>query len=155
MNFKELHERFKDEGSPSVEGQIRWLQKMGFGQHQIEQAMLMVYTELENEKLPKRWKRTVKKDGRQEITERVYLPADHKGPGPEWECRDIKDGNDLDQFLLEAARKVRTEELNQMVSNMEKLKSKLEADWKKRILSKRPWYKRMLGIKSALKKEEK
>ena len=39
MDIKALHERFKDDHSPSVEGQIRWLQKQGFPQHHIEQAM--------------------------------------------------------------------------------------------------------------------
>jgi hypothetical protein len=50
MNFKELHEKFKDDASPSVELQIRWLQKMGFLQHQIDQAMITVYTEIEQGK---------------------------------------------------------------------------------------------------------
>lgn len=153
MGFKDLHEQYKDDDSPSVEGQVRWLQKQGFQQTQIEQAMLMVYTELENNKTPKRWKRTSQHADGKEVIERAYLPNEHKGPGPGWNSRDIKNGFELDQFLLEAAKKVRTEELNQMVSNLEKFKAKLESDWKKRILDKQPWYKRMFGIKSALKKE--
>ena len=47
MDFKALHEKFKDENSPSVELQIRWLQKMGFQPHQVDQAMITVYSEIE------------------------------------------------------------------------------------------------------------
>lgn len=47
MDFRKLHEPYKDEASPSVELQIRWLQKMGFPPHQIDQAMIMVYGEIE------------------------------------------------------------------------------------------------------------
>lgn len=46
MNFKELHRKYADNDSPTVEGQIRWLQKQGFPQHQIEQAMITVYGEI-------------------------------------------------------------------------------------------------------------
>jgi uncharacterized protein (DUF2132 family) len=49
MNFVDLHAKYKDENSPSVEGQIRWLQKQGFAQHQIEQAMIKVYMEIERD----------------------------------------------------------------------------------------------------------
>ncbi len=47
MNFKELHRKHADKDSPTVEGQIRWLQKQGFPQHQIDQGMITVYSEIE------------------------------------------------------------------------------------------------------------
>lgn len=54
MDFVKIHERFKDNDSPCVEGQIRWLQKQGFAQHQIEQAMISLYSAIERgEKAPK------------------------------------------------------------------------------------------------------
>jgi hypothetical protein len=49
MDFKKLHERYKDDASPSVELQIRWLQKLGFQNHQIDQALITVYTEIERD----------------------------------------------------------------------------------------------------------
>lgn len=47
MNIKALHEKYKDDASPSVELQIRWLKRIGFEPHQIDQAMLTVYSEIE------------------------------------------------------------------------------------------------------------
>jgi len=47
MDFVALHLKYKDSDSPSVEGQIRWLQKQGFAQAQVEQAMISVYDEIE------------------------------------------------------------------------------------------------------------
>lgn len=47
MNFKELHAKFADDDSPTVEGQIRWLQKQGFAPHHIEQAMMGLYISIE------------------------------------------------------------------------------------------------------------
>jgi hypothetical protein len=49
MDIKKLHEKYKDDASPSVELQIRWLKKMGFEQHQIDQAMIIVYSEIEKD----------------------------------------------------------------------------------------------------------
>ena len=50
MDFKKLHEKYKDEASPSVELQIRWLQRIGFQPHQVDQALITVYTEIEQGK---------------------------------------------------------------------------------------------------------
>lgn len=50
MDFKELHKPYKDAVSPSVELQMQWLQKIGFKPHQIEKAMLLVYTDIEQGK---------------------------------------------------------------------------------------------------------
>jgi hypothetical protein len=47
MDFKALHEPYKDEASPSVEVQIKWLKKLGIPDHVIDQAMITVYTEIE------------------------------------------------------------------------------------------------------------
>lgn len=47
MDFKKLHEQYKDEASPSVELQIRWLQRIGFQPHQVDQALITVYGEIE------------------------------------------------------------------------------------------------------------
>jgi len=47
MDIKKLHERFKDDASPSVEVQIRWLKKIGFEPHHIDQAVITVYSEIE------------------------------------------------------------------------------------------------------------
>ena len=47
MDFKKLHERYKDETSPSVELQIRWLRRIGFQSHQVDQALITVYGEIE------------------------------------------------------------------------------------------------------------
>jgi len=109
MDFKQLHERFKDDDSPSVEGQIRWLQKQGFAQHQIEQAMISTYTEIE----------------RGEFTP--------------------KNGSDLDQYLLNKAKIVRTEELSAQIKKMEefvdKLKGQAIEEYKKE--QEKPWYKRL------------
>ena len=50
MDIKKLHEQYKDEASPSVELQIRWLRRMGFEQHQIDQAIITVYSDIETGK---------------------------------------------------------------------------------------------------------
>ena len=51
MDFNKLHEPYKDDASPSVELQVRWLQRLGFQPHQIDQALITVYGEIErNEK---------------------------------------------------------------------------------------------------------
>lgn len=115
MNFKELHSKFKDDDSPSVEGQIRWLQKQGFDQHQIEQAMISTYTEIE----------------RSQIT--------------------FKKGFDLDQYLLNKAKLIRTEELTTQIARMEEFVDKLKCqaieDFKKEQANlfkpSKPWYRRI------------
>ena len=109
MNFKELHAKFKDNDSPSVEGQIRWLQKQGFAQHQIEQAMISTYTEIERGQVI------------------------------------FKNGHELDQYLLNKAKLIRTEELTIQITKMEefvdKLKGQVLEDYKKEQA--KPWYKKI------------
>jgi len=111
MDFKELHAQFKDEHSPSVEGQIRWLQKQGFTQAQIEQAMIDVYSEIE----------------RGEVT--------------------FNNGFELDQYLLERAKKIRTEELTMQIKRMEEFVSKIkqQAVEEYKAQQEKPWYKKILG----------
>lgn len=144
MDMKTLHARFKDDDSPSVEGQIRWLQKQGFPQHHIEQAMLTLYSELERGNVPK------KEDG-----------------------TPVKGGWDLDQALLLTAKTIRTDELRLQVKRLEEFEAKLKAKWEEdrrkeeAILAaaeeerkereakkaeedaaskpKRPWYKRLFS----------
>lgn len=47
MDIKKLHEPYKDQNSPSPELQLRWLKRLGYEPHVIDQAMLTVYTEIE------------------------------------------------------------------------------------------------------------
>lgn len=143
MEFKELHKPFKDDDSPSIEGQIKWLQKQGFQQYQIEQAMIEAYTELQMEKTPLRWSRKMKKDDGAEIEEVKYGPVGKIPKGANWESRPIESGFELDQFLLEMAKLIRTNELSVMVRHMEKFEKDLRKKWSNQV----PWWKRALGIK--------
>uniref|UniRef100_A0A7C4TX39 Uncharacterized protein n=1 Tax=Caldisericum exile TaxID=693075 RepID=A0A7C4TX39_9BACT len=113
MDFKAIHERFKDDDSPSVEGQIRWLQKQGFAQHQIEQAMIATYSAIE----------------RGEFTP--------------------QNGFELDQYLLNEAKKIRTEELTLMIKRMEDFVAniKKQAIDEYKAQQAKPWYKRLFGKK--------
>ena len=47
MDLKKLHEKYKDADSPSVETQIKWLRKLGFQNHIIDQTMISCYTDIE------------------------------------------------------------------------------------------------------------
>lgn len=144
MDFNGLHAQYTDDDSPSVEGQIRWLQKQGFQQHQIEQAMLTVYTELDQGRVPVRWKNVAKDGDGREVILRKYSFAGHEAPTKQhWEKRPIKGGYELDQVLLEYAKKVRTDELSAMVRNMETFEENLKRKWKKQYS--KPWYKRIFG----------
>lgn len=113
MDFIQLHAKYKDDDSPSVEGQIRWLQKQGFVNHQIEQAMITVYSEIE----------------RGEI--------------------DFKNGAELDHYLLERAKRIRTEELTEHIKKMEhfvnSLRQQAVEDYKKQQA--KPWYKKLFRMK--------
>lgn len=46
MDLVKLHKSFKDVNSPSVEFQLRWLQKQGFSKDHIDKAILLGYTEI-------------------------------------------------------------------------------------------------------------
>jgi len=107
MDFKKLHKRYKDEASPSVELQIRWLQRIGFQPHQVDQALITVYGEIE----------------RGEKT--------------------FKSGSELNLYLKETASKIRTEELNVYIKNLEAFEVKM----RKKFQAELPWWKRILGIK--------
>lgn len=47
MDIRKLHEPYKDQDSPSPELQVRWLKRLGFEGHVIDQAMLNTYTDIE------------------------------------------------------------------------------------------------------------
>jgi len=107
MDFKKLHEKYKDEASPSVELQIRWLQRIGFQPHQVDQALITVYGEIER-------------------GEKVF-----------------KNGSELNLYLKDVASKIRTEELNVYIVNLQAFEAKM----RKKFQSELPWWKRILGIK--------
>jgi len=144
MNFKELHERFKDKDSPAVEGQVRWLQKQGFAQNQIERAMITVYSELEQGEIPRVWTRKItKQDGT--ITEhKEYLAAGSKIDDPQYVSREISSGWDLDHYLLETAKRIRTGDLKAQVAHMEQFEEKLRKKWEaaQQPKKKRGWFRR-------------
>ena len=99
MNIIKLHEKFKDHDSPSVEGQIRWLQKQGFMQSQIDQAMISVYTDIE------------------------------RGVELYFEGKVIDSGWALDQVLLKAAKVARTKDLTSVIKNIEKFEYDMRNRW--------------------------
>jgi hypothetical protein len=140
MDFKTLHAKFKDDDSPSVEGQIRWLQKHGFSQSQIDQAMVLFYTDVEKEKLPVAYE-LFHTDGK--LKETVFCPVDVNRPSKEHKQREILNGWDFDQALLDYAKRVRTEELSAMISHMEQFEKKL----RNKFYGEVPWYKRVFGAK--------
>lgn len=126
MDIKALHERFKDGDSPSVEGQIRWLQKQSFAQDQIDHAILKVYFDIERGCTPCKWNTGA---------EVVYLSGDQPKSGEHWEGGPISTGHDLDQYLLKVAKDIRTKELSDKVASIgeqvTKMKNQWEDDYKK------------------------
>ena len=136
MDIKKLHEKFADYNSPTVEGQIRWLQKAGFVQHQIEMAMVSLYSEIERGEIPKVWAKG---------KETKYLPASENFLAREagWSSRDIQNGNDLDQCLMARAKGVRTGELTVMIAKIEEFEAKMRKKWDEDQKNKKPWYKRI------------
>ena len=109
MDFKKLHEKYKDDASPSVELQIRWLQRIGFQPHQVDQALITVYTEIEQGK------------------------------------KTFKNGGELNLYLKETAGKIRTEEINVYITNLEKFEGKMRKTWEEDQKKAKPWYKRLIG----------
>lgn len=138
MDIKALHKRFKDNDSPSPEGQIRWLQKQGFAQHQIDQAMLWLYGDIEAGRLPRVFE---KKNGDKLIDTR-YAPNGTRPPHFEYEIRDIKNGWDLDQALLEFAKIIRTREFENTIKTIEEFEKKMRKKW----MAQGAWYRRMFGL---------
>jgi len=136
MDIKKIHEGFVKDKNFSVEGQIRWLQKAGFPQHQIEQAMITVYSELEKGAIPKVWIKG---------KEKKYLTSSEKFLEREsgWASRNIQNGHDLDQYLLEIAKRIRTQELTVMIGKMEEFEAKMRKKWEEEERKKKPWYKRI------------
>jgi len=110
MDFKKLHEQYKDESSPSVELQIRWLQRIGFQAHQIDQAMITVYGEIER-------------------GEKKFF-----------------NGGELNLYLKNIAVKIRSEEINVYIKNLEAFESKMRQKFIDEQKKTKPWYKRILGI---------
>lgn len=130
MDFKKLHEPYKDDASPSIELQIRWLQRLGFQPHQIDQAMITVYTEIEQKE------------------------------------RTFANGGELNLYLKDIAAKIRSDELNVYITNLENFEAKMRKTWeesrkveeskkvetipepepKPKPKPKRPWYIRILDI---------
>lgn len=109
MDFKKLHEKYKDEASPSIELQVRWLQRMGFQPHQIDQAMITVYSEIEKDE------------------------------------KTFNNGGELNLYLKDMAVKIRTEELNVYIANLEKFEQKMRDKWDADRKKLKPWYKRIFG----------
>lgn len=142
MDFKLLHEPFRDEDSPSVEAQIRWLQKQGFLQHQIQKTMVRVYGELSRNEIPRVWKRTL--DNREEV---LYRPHGVTPKGEGWSSEKVANGFDLCQYILEIAKSFRTQDLTKFIKDMEKFESDMKSKWIDSIKYKVPWWKRLFGIK--------
>lgn len=131
MKIIKLHEQFKDDDSPSVEGQIRWLQKQGFLQNQIDQAMISVYSDIERNQLPIVFtKVAVGPDGGKK-TLKTYRLHGSQSPGRPWTGAAITCGWDLDQTLLMAAKMARTKDLSAVVKNIEKFEADMKAKWVK------------------------
>lgn len=143
MNFKELHKRFKDDDSPSVEGQYRWLEKQGFTPDQIERAMIEAYAEIRDERIPLRWKRQMKNAEGSPVEERKFGPRDKTPKGANWESREIKSGFEFDQYLLEMAKLARHKDVKLKIKGLEIFEKELRKKWSKQV----PWYKRMFGVK--------
>lgn len=138
MEMKELHKRWKDDSSPSVEGQIRWLQKQGFAQHHLEQALITMYGEIESGKIPM----VYELEGR----ESLFRSAKEPPPDERWAGREIADGNELDQYLLNVAKQIRTDELTAMIKNMEQFEAKLKAKWEAERKEEKPgFFSRLFG----------
>ncbi len=158
MDIKAVHERFKDDQSPSVEGQIRWLQKQGFAEHQIQQAMITVYSDIERGETPVIYSREVVTPDGKSSFEKLYHLASDAGPGGEkYEKNQIQNGWDLDQVLLAVAKRYRTEDLNAMLKNMEKFESNMREKWVKEqeLKNARPgFFKRLFSRKPAEVVEE-
>jgi hypothetical protein len=143
MDIKALHEPFSDNDSPTVEGQIRWLQKQGFAQHQIQQALIAVYSEIERGDIPQVWTRKSKMPDGGVVESKLYLSKDMNCPGAHYKGRNITTGWELDQYLLTVAKRIRTDELSVMVKKMEEFEEGLRKKWAAQ--QKGPWYKRIVG----------
>jgi hypothetical protein len=139
MDIKAILAKFTDEKEFTVEGQIRWLQKQGFAQDQIDHAMLKVYFDLERGLIPCKWNTGA---------EVVYLSGDVPKSGAHWEGGPISTGNDLDQYLLKVAKEIRTKELSDKAASLGDLVSKMKAQWEAdaaKANAKPGFFKRLFG----------
>ena len=136
MDIKKLHEQFQDDDSPSVEAQIRWLQKQGFGQHQIDQAIMTLYKALDHGEIPQVCQRIDIED-----KVKIYRLKGETQKVGRWDVRKIKNGFELCQVLLELARRIRTKELSDTIKNIESFEHDMRKRWEK--ANKIPIWKRM------------
>ena len=139
MDIKALHEKFKDNDSPSVEGQIRWLHNQGFTQDQIDQAIIAVYFDIERGIVPNKWVRG---------NEVVYLLPTDPRPNENWSGEPITKGFDLDQYLLKVSKEIRTKELSDKVAAIGVQVSKMKAQWESDYIkanSKPGFFKRLFA----------
>jgi hypothetical protein len=120
MDIKAILANFTSEKEFTVEGQIRWLQKQGFTQDQIDHAILKVYFDLERGCIPCKWNTGA---------EVVYMPGDQPKSGEHWEGGPISTGNDLDQYLLKTAKDIRTKELSDKAAALGDLVAKMKSQW--------------------------
>jgi len=125
MNIVKLHGRFKDDDSSSVEGQIRWLQKQGFLQNQIDQAIITVYGDIERGETPMVFFCKGKE------LEKKYQLYNEPHPSRPWNGEKIVTGWDLDQTLLREAKRARTKDLSAVIKNIEHFEAGLRTKWEK------------------------
>jgi len=145
MDIIKLHEDFKDDDSPSVEGQIRWLQKQGFLQNQIDQALITVYGDIERGETPMVFTRLQTGKGGKKNILKVYRLYSEPKPGSPWHGDPIENGWDLDQTLLRTAKTARTKDLSAVIKNIEKFEADLRAKWEKD--RRRSFFKRLFRRK--------
>jgi hypothetical protein len=140
MDIKALLARYTDEKEFTVEGQIRWLQKQGFTQDQIDHAIMTVYFDLERHLLPNKWTLPT--------GEIVYLPGDQPKTSDDWVGGEISGGNDLDQYLLKVSKDIRTKELSDKAAQLGGLVQKMKDQWEADAIAraKKPgFFKRMFS----------
>jgi hypothetical protein len=117
ISYEKLHEQYKSADSPSVQGQIAWLQKKGIPLEHIQSAMMHVYGELARKE--KVFKDTTIPDG---------------GEGHVYSA-----GAQLDHYLLSHAKRVHDDGLRNIVGQMEKNHNALinasfgKLGWRKRL----------------------
>ena len=124
MDLKAILAGYTTKPEFTVEGQMRWLQKQGFTEDQIAQALMSVYFDLERGVLPNKWR--MGPEG-----ETVYLPGDQPKASETWIGGPIGGGHELDQYLLKVAKDIRTRELTDKVAAIGIQVAKMKAQWEK------------------------
>ena len=125
MDLKVILSNYTSKKDHTVEGQMRWLQKQGFTEDQIAQALMTVYFDLERGVLPNKWVI----DG---VT--TYLPGDQPKGSDSWVGGPISGGHDLDQYLLKVAKDIRTRELTDKVAALGVQVAKMKAQWEREYI---------------------